>query len=71
MSIQKKAKTFGCTKCGEPFEIHPPDEMHTIASRDEKGCGISDHVKMEYICKNCKSINNFYWCGRHDDFYHA
>jgi len=71
MDISKKVKKYGCVKCGVPFEIHPPDDMHTTASRDETVCETRGAVKMDYTCKNCGTINTIYWCRRrsHHDIY--
>ena len=65
LSATQKVKKYGCIKCGTPFEIHPPDDLHTTASRNEKECETRGVVKMEYTCKNCGTINNIYWCRRH------
>lgn len=64
-----KTKRYSCVKCGEPFEIHPPDDLHTTASRVEKEC--EQNVKIEYECKKCGNLNTIYWCrrGRHPDWY--
>ena len=63
MSVAK-VKRYACTKCGTPFDIHPPDDLHTTASRHEKDCETRGHVKMEYVCKNCGEKNIIYWCRR-------
>jgi DNA-directed RNA polymerase subunit M/transcription elongation factor TFIIS len=69
MSGSRKTKKYSCVKCGEPFEINPPDDLHTTASRVEKECETS--VKIEYECKKCGNLNTIYWCrrGRHPDWY--
>jgi len=73
LSIPKKAKKFSCVKCGSPFEIYPPDDLHKTASRDEKACEIRGSIKMDYVCTNCGATNTLYWCRpqNHADFYHA
>ena len=65
----RKTKRYSCVKCGEPFDIHPPDDLHTTASRIERECEQS--VKIEYNCKKCGNLNTIYWCrrGRHPDWY--
>jgi DNA-directed RNA polymerase subunit RPC12/RpoP len=69
----KKVKVFGCVKCGAPFEVYPPDDLHKKASRDEKACEISGVAKMDYVCANCGGTNTLYWCRQKDysDFYHT
>ncbi|TFH25758.1 hypothetical protein E4G67_00560 [Candidatus Bathyarchaeota archaeon] len=73
MGINKKAKKYGCVKCGTPFEVHPPDDLHTTASRDEKACEIRGAVKMNYVCANCGATNTVHWCRRrsYSDSYHT
>jgi len=55
-------KTYGCIKCGKPFEVYPPDDFHQDASRDpndlEEG---KDAIKMDYQCLGCKNVNTLYW----------
>ncbi len=71
MGTTKKVKKYGCVKCGIPFEIHPPDDLHTTASRNETACESRGVIKMDYTCKNCGAINTMYWCRRrsHHDIY--
>ena len=66
-----KIKKYGCTKCGQVIEVHPPDDLHTRASRYEKECELRGSVKMEYKCNNCGELNTIYWCRRrkHPDWY--
>jgi DNA-directed RNA polymerase subunit RPC12/RpoP len=59
-----KTKRYSCTKCGAPFEIDPPDDLHTTASRNVKECEARGDVKMEYTCRNCGTVNIVYWCRR-------
>jgi len=59
VSINKKVKKYGCVKCGTPFKIHPPDDLHTTASRDEKACEIRGAIKMGYVCANCGATTLF------------
>jgi hypothetical protein len=69
MSGKVKLKGFGCVNCGSHFEVHPPDDLHTTASRVEKECEQS--VKMDYECKNCGKINTIHWYrrSRYPDWY--
>jgi DNA-directed RNA polymerase subunit RPC12/RpoP len=57
-----KKKTYGCIKCGKPFEVYPPDDFHQDASRDPKELE-EDFIKIDYECKNlkCHTINTLYW----------
>ena len=60
MSDKLKHKKFSCTKCGVPYEAHPPDDKHIIAT----GVGEEakkDHIIVKYTCKNCGNINTIYW----------
>ena len=52
-------KTFSCLKCGTPFDAYPPDEVYTIARREES----KDAIKIEYKCKRpgCRHKNAIYW----------
>ena len=65
----RKTKKYSCVNCGEPFEIHPPDDLHTTASRIAREC--EQNVKIEYKCKKCGNLNTIFWCrrGRHPDWY--
>jgi hypothetical protein len=69
MSGRVKLKKFGCVSCGSHFEVHPPDDLHTTASRVEKDCEQS--VRMDYECKNCGKVNTIHWCrrSRYPDWY--
>jgi DNA-directed RNA polymerase subunit RPC12/RpoP len=69
MSERAKLKRFSCVNCGSHFELHPPDDLHTTASRVEKECDQS--VKMDYKCKNCGKTNTIHWCrrSRYPDWY--
>ena len=64
LSVTKRIKKYGCISCGIPFEVHPPDDFHTSASRNEKECETRGVVKMDYACQNCGTINTIYWCRR-------
>ena len=61
MVRKETAKTFSCLYCGTPFEAYPPDDLHTVASRNEKD--YEDHIKINYKCtaKGCGEINTIYW----------
>jgi DNA-directed RNA polymerase subunit RPC12/RpoP len=73
LSVTKKIKEYGCVKCGTPFKVNPPDDLHTTASRDEKACQIRGVIKMDYICAKCGATNTIHWCRKQDysDFYHT
>ena len=57
--VGKKVKKFSCLKCGTPFDAYPPDDRHDIATRNEKD--YEDHIKVDYRCKECSTINTIYW----------
>jgi DNA-directed RNA polymerase subunit RPC12/RpoP len=59
MVKKEVAKTYSCLKCGAPFEAYPPDDRHTIATRNEKD--FEDHIKVDYRCKECDNTNTIYW----------
>jgi rubredoxin len=59
MSKKVIAKTYSCLKCGASFMAYPPDDRHTIATRNEKD--FEDHIKVDYRCKECANINTIYW----------
>jgi DNA-directed RNA polymerase subunit RPC12/RpoP len=65
-----KLKKFSCVNCGARFELHPPDDLHTTASRIEKECG-DQSVTMNYECKICGKVNTIHWCRkpRYPDWY--
>lgn len=60
---KNEAKQFSCLKCGEPFEVYPPDSQYTDAKLDPctEGC---DKV-MNKICQSCKNEIKIYWCTGH------
>jgi hypothetical protein len=62
MNDKGATKKFGCLKCGEPFEVHPPDDIHKVATRFEKES--KDPVKVEYTCKKCGNVNVLFWGHR-------
>ena len=49
-------KVFSCKDCGKPFEVHPPDDKHIVASVEEQ----KDSVPRTYKCKGGHK-NTIYW----------
>jgi len=52
-------KMFSCTKCGKPFRVYPPDDMHPDAARNPDDLN-EGSIKIDYTCEN-KHINTLYW----------
>ncbi|MBD3227869.1 MAG: hypothetical protein GF329_06745 [Candidatus Lokiarchaeota archaeon] len=52
-------KKFSCTKCGSTFNAYPPDDAHTIATRNEDDA--NDPIRIEYECKECGYSNVIFW----------
>ena len=51
---------YGCTKCGsELSEVHPPDDVYTVAKRfkEKDEAAIVIHV----VCKKCMQRNTIFW----------
>ena len=51
---------YGCIKCGyELHEVHPPDDVYTVAKRfkDKE----EEALKIEVACTNCNHRNTIFW----------
>ena len=59
-----KGKTFGCLKCGHPFEAFPPDDFHREASLNKEN--IDDPIEMKYKCRytSCGHETTLFWGQR-------
>jgi hypothetical protein len=60
MSAKIKHKKFSCTKCGIPYEAHPPDDKHSYATMVAEEAK-KDHIIVKYTCKSCGTVNTIYW----------
>jgi hypothetical protein len=56
-----KMRKIACVKCGVPLEVHPPDSVHRLPSRDERSC--ERGIKVEYQCEKCGNVNTIFWCN--------
>lgn len=57
-------KIFSCPECGEPYEAHPPDDNHPIASLDEKYAHENADgtvMKIIHYCEECMNPITLYW----------
>ena len=57
--VKETLKRFSCLKCGTPFEVYPPDDLHDIATRKETD--FKDNIKVDYKCNACGNINTIFW----------
>lgn len=56
-------KKYACRNCGYPYEIYPPDDIHTTAKLSP--CEFGDSILMKYECGNCNHPNEIHWDGYH------
>ena len=71
MSDKLKPRKFSCTKCGVPYEAHPPDDNHIIATMAKEEAK-KDYIIVKNICKNCGNTNIIYWTHQTpDSAYHV
>jgi hypothetical protein len=54
------SRTFGCIKCGYPYNVIPPDDVHTEAHTKIIESN-NDYSLMERICVGCITTNKIYW----------
>lgn len=66
MSRKQKVKIYSCVNCGSSFQAYPPDDLHTVASRNKDSH--KDNIVVNYRCKDCKRNNTIYWGVREFGF---
>jgi len=54
-----KSRTFACKKCGSPISVYPPDDVHSVASRDESY--FLTVVESIGVCSKCNATTSLYW----------
>ncbi len=62
----KNAKTFCCPN-GHPYSAFPPDDIHPIASLEEKHANASASgtiIPILYRCETCGTESKLYWYGK-------
>jgi hypothetical protein len=53
-------KTFGCLRCGKPYEVTQPDDIYIEARSKYKKAG-DYRIEMEKKCNFCENRNTIYW----------
>lgn len=62
MSYKIGSRTYGCVHCGNVFDVVPPDDRHTEATRNLL-LG-KNQVEMKYKCGSCGKVNLIYWTDK-------
>lgn len=69
-SNEKKVKCYSCKACGNIFETHPPDDVHSFSS--VYPCWKFDWVERSYQCSSCKKSSKLFWHSKvHKDHDYA
>ena len=53
------SKTFACVKCGSPITVYPPDDVHSVASRERSS--FVEVVESIGVCSKCNEVTRLYW----------
>lgn len=70
-SNEKKAvNCYSCKACGNIFETHPPDDVHSFSS--VYPCWKFDWIERSYQCSSCKKSSKLFWHSKvHKDHDYA
>ena len=50
---------YSCKVCGNPFDAHPPDDVHRFSSVYQ--CWKFDWIERNYQCDKCNNSTTLYW----------
>lgn len=52
-------RTYGCAKCGTPFTVYPPDDVHNMSSRERSS--FLERIETVHPCSKCNEVTRLYW----------
>jgi hypothetical protein len=52
-------RTYGCAKCGAPFTVYPPDDVHNTSSRESSS--FLEKFETVHPCTKCNEVTRLYW----------
>jgi DNA-directed RNA polymerase subunit RPC12/RpoP len=56
---EKNSVKYSCKKCGNPFNVNPPDDVHKFSS--VYPCWDFDWVERSYECSKCTKSTKLFW----------
>jgi uncharacterized protein with PIN domain len=60
-----KKRVFSCPECGNPYEAHPPDDLHdTVALQEPSKENAENIMTIVHDCLICKHPITLYWYRR-------